>query len=53
MSNNELLFSTAMSRVREIFPNADADVDNYGQIILYTNTMLGEGAVLVPFVQED
>ena len=53
MTNNTTLFSTAMSRVRDIFPNAVADVDNYGQIIIYTDTTLGDDATLVPFVQED
>lgn len=34
--------------VRDIFPNCTFDEDNYGQIIIYTDTMISNG-VIVPF----
>lgn len=42
----------AIQSIREVFPNATFEEDNYGQVVIYTDKRVKDG-VLAPFDYEE
>ena len=48
-----MIYKEMYKKVLEIFPDAEIEEDNDGQIIIYTGTMVAPENKIVPFTVED
>lgn len=45
--------SEMLSKILEVFPDASIDTDNYGQLIIYTDSQIDDDGFLVKFEESE